>query len=367
MTSTPVECDYVQYATFSQSFTGIISFRNKFAITDQILRTHDRRRALRIIRAKRNLFRRLPSLLDPPPMNDDPDSGHSAQEANSVDDGPYPHLKAFLLAKGIARHKQTTELSGLLGLAKTSVFRKFKGESSFTLPELKTIADHFGTDVDTLRGLTPNASTRAKTGNEFEPARICIRGMPSKGQLRAGAVLDADDICDLVAVRQPGGWAVFSWGAPELLGQRLHSVDSLQVSSAPRQRVAILEDDVNAAALVGMALEGEGMVVQTYQEPGALIAALAQRRYQAYVVDWLLGGSTAEAAICEIRRRQPTAPIVITTGAMHTGAETEGALIPFAERFGAGIFEKPFRQAVLASYLRRGIAASLDAAADSAR
>ena len=287
-------------------------------------------------------------------MNDEPD-GH---DSGVLDEGPYPHLKSFLLGKGVARHKQTAEIAGLLGLAKTSVFRKFKGESSFTLPELKTIADHFGTDVDTLRGHPPGpgASRLASSHAEMQSARLHLPGLPPQGQLIAGPPLDDGDVCDLVAVQRGSTWEVFPWGATELRGLPLNSVELLQLRAAPRHRVAVLEDDANAAALVGMALEGEGMTVHTYQEPASLITALAQRPYQAYVVDWLLGGSTAEAAIRAIRERQPTAPIVITTGAMHTGAETEGALIPFAELHGAGIFEKPFRQAVLASYLRRGIA-----------
>jgi CheY-like chemotaxis protein len=287
-------------------------------------------------------------------MNDETDAGH---DASPQDEGPYPHLKAFLLGKGIARHKQTAEIAGLLGLAKTSIFRKFKGESSFTLPELKAIADHFGTDVDTLRGQAPAVgNARSASLGEMQAARLRIPGLPSQGELIAGPLLDGDDVCDLVAVKRETIWEVFAWGAPELKGLPLHSIERLQLRSTPRHRVAVLEDDANAAALVGMALEGEGMTVHTYQEPGDLITALGQRQYHAYVIDWLLGGSTAESAIREIRTRQPAAPIVITTGAMHTGAETEGALIPFAERHGAGIFEKPFRQAVLASYLRRGIA-----------
>ncbi len=158
-------------------------------------------------------------------------------------------------------------------------------------------------------------------------------------------------------VRTDEGWQVHPRGAAALLGQDGHAVASLRVSALPRHRIALLEDDSTAAAVVALALQTQGMVVHTYQEPDALIAALAQRRYQAYVVDWLLGGSTAAAAIREIRQRQPEAPIAITTGALNTGAETEGALIPLAEHWAAGIFEKPFRQAVLASYLRRGIAA----------
>jgi CheY-like chemotaxis protein len=293
------------------------------------------------------------------PMNQDADAGGPQHDGTGLEEGPYAALKSFLLGKGVARHKQTAEIAGLLGLAKTSVFRKFKGESSFTLPELKAIADHFGTDVETLRGL--GGSTQAGLGgSRLETAAVVrIPGMPAHAQLVAGASLEGDEACDLVALQHEGRWQVFAWGAAELQGrQGLHSIESLRFSSSPRLRVAVLEDDLNAASLLGIALEGEGMTVHTFQEPGALVTAVSQRQYQAYVVDWLLGGGTAEDAILKIRQRQPHAPIVITTGAMHTGAETEGSLIPFADRLGVGIFEKPFRNAVLASYLRRGIAAA---------
>ena len=283
-------------------------------------------------------------------MNDDPDF--------PSEEGPYPALKAFLLSRGVPRHKQTAEVAGLLGLAKTSVFRKFKGESSFSLPELKVIADHFATDVDTLRGLATGHADRVTTGASPEPARLHLPGLPAHGQLQPGAVLAEDDVCDLVAVRLGEQWHVFAGDAPETRGPVRHGIASLRITSVPRPRVALLEDDDNAAAVVAMALDGEGMVVQTHKTPADLAASLARRPFQAYVIDWLLVGGTAEAAIRQIRARQPTVPIAITTGALHTGAETEGSLIPFAEQFSVGIFEKPFRQAVLASYLRRGMTES---------
>lgn len=272
-----------------------------------------------------------------------------------TDDGPYAALKAFLLARGIPRHKQTAEVAGLLGLAKTSVFRKFKGDSSFSLPELKVISDHFGVDVETLRGQGGSAD-RPPGGAASEIAVLHLPGLPGVGQLQAGPLLADDDVCDLVAVRVDDHWEVFPGDAAAVRGLERHGVASLRISSLPRQRIALLEDDDNAAAIVAMALEGEGMVVQTFGTSADLLAAVARRPFQAYVVDWLLAGGTAEAAIRQIRSRQPAAPIAITTGALHTGAETEGALIPLAESFSAGIFEKPFRQAVLASYLRRGVA-----------
>jgi CheY-like chemotaxis protein len=283
-------------------------------------------------------------------MNDDHDPH------GPLDDGPYPALKAFLLGRGIPRHKQTAEVAGLLGLAKTSVFRKFKGESSFSQPELKVIADHFATDVDTLIGVSGSLAERSGSAGAPEPARLHVPGLPASGQLQVGPLLAPDDLCDLVAVRQADGWAVYPGDADATRGVPRHSIASLRISSAPRQRVALLEDDSNAAAVVAMALEGEGMVVHTYHAAADLVGSLDRRPCQAYVIDWLLGGGTAERAIRQIRARQPNVPIAITTGALHTGAETEGSLIPFAEAFSVGIFEKPFRQAVLASYLRRGMA-----------
>jgi CheY-like chemotaxis protein len=275
----------------------------------------------------------------------------------AADDGPYPHLKNFLLSKGIARHKQTGELAGLLGLAKTSIFRKFKGDSSFTLPELKTIAEHFATDVETLRGVPSNESQ--KSASSHEAARVNIQGLPALAEIEVGAALQSDDVCDLVAIKRSNVWDVFLWGSPELLGHALHSIKSLKLSAMPRPRIAVLEDDPGVADLTRNYLESEGMVVHIYEESNTLIKAMGHRPYQGYVVDWILGGDTAQAAIEAIRALQARAPIAITTGAMNTGKETEGELIPFAERLGAGIFEKPFRHAVLASYIRRGI--SIDA------
>lgn len=290
-------------------------------------------------------------------MHDEHDPSLPASDGAALEDGPYGALKVFLLARGIARHKQTAEVAGLLGLAKTSVFRKFKGESSFSLSELKVLADHFGTDVETLRGQVRGPSDRS-LGNGGEPARLCLPGLPAQGFLVPGPELAADDVCDLVAVRNGSVWEVHPSGSAAVAGHPRHSVAQLRISSLPRPRIALLEDDDTAAAVVALALEAEGMVVQSHRTCADLTQAVNQRPAQAYVIDWLIGGGTAEAAIRHIRGRQPKAPIAITTGALHTGAETEGSLIPFAEQFGVGIFEKPFRQAVLASYLRRGLASA---------
>jgi CheY-like chemotaxis protein len=285
-------------------------------------------------------------------------SEHFPPDFPSTDDGPYAALKAFLLSKGLARHKQTGEIADLLALAKTSVFRKFKGDSSFSSLELKIIADHYGTTVGILRGLSDFEQDQPVTELLPELAQIHIAGIPPTGELIIGPALQNDDICDLIAIKFNDGWHVFTRGSPELQDQIPFGVASLKLSAMPRPRIAILEDDPDAAALLQIWFENAGMVAHTFETSDLLITALGQRRnssYAGYVVDWILGGSNAQTAIEAIRSKQPQAPIAITTGAMNTGIETEGQLIPFAEHVGAGIFEKPFRPAVLASYLRRNI------------
>jgi CheY-like chemotaxis protein len=274
---------------------------------------------------------------------------------DTPDDEPYAPLKAFLLRAGVPKHKHTSELTDLLGLAKTSVFRKLKGDSSFTLAELKVIAEHYNTDVGTLRGLPPEAAHTTASAPLLESAQLHIAGLPSKGEILVGAELAPEDICQLVAIKRHSLWEVFDHRAPELQGQIKYSIESLRIRSLPHQRIAVLEDDRNMADSVRGALEQENMVVHTYEDASVFMQAIRQRPYQGYVIDWILGGSTAQQAIETIRAQQIHAPIAITTGAMQTGAETEGQLVPFAEQVDAGIFEKPFRHKVLASYLRRGI------------
>ncbi len=98
-------------------------------------------------------------------------------------------------------------------------------------------------------------------------------------------MLADDDVCDLVAVRigeqvaraRGHGARGARPGAPQ------HRLAAPRERAAPR--VALLEDDDNAAAVVAMALEGEGMVVQTHKTSADLSASLARRPFQAYVID----------------------------------------------------------------------------------
>ena len=59
-------------------------------------------------------------------------------------------LHEFLLARGIPRHKHSAELSIVLGVDRSTVFRKFKGGSAWSMADLKTVAGHYAISVEAL-------------------------------------------------------------------------------------------------------------------------------------------------------------------------------------------------------------------------
>ena len=74
--------------------------------------------------------------------------------------------------------------------------------------------------------------------------------------------------------------------------------------SHPHLQVALLEDDTRAAEALVEAFRPLGIVATPFADSASLRAAIAHRRFDAYVLDWLLGDGTAAAH----RRGDPPAP-----------------------------------------------------------
>jgi hypothetical protein len=278
-------------------------------------------------------------------------------DLDEEDDRVSQQVRGLLTRRGVAIHKQGSELSTFLGVARSTIHRKFKN-GGWSAAELRAIAERWRGNVEELLGGGVESAGPAAQGAELS-ARIRIPGMPGTALLVVGPELDDADACDLVAVNPVGQWEVYQ-GGTEPPGSSRYSVRKLTFSALPRLKIALLEDDRLAAdALADELVDLGGVVVHKFHRPEELISALKQRRYEAYVIDWLLGGGvTAESAILAVRELQKTAPIVVTTGAMALQADAEQQLIPFCERHRVGIIEKKFRAAVLLAHLRRDLAAN---------
>ena len=279
---------------------------------------------------------------------------HQETDLDEEDDRVSQRIRDLLSKRGVPIHKQGSELSSFLGVARSTIHRKFKN-GGWSAAELRAVAERWRGDLEELLGGsdTEAGATAVLAG---VTAEVMIPGMPSPAQLVPGPELEADDACDLVAVNPAGQWGVYTGGS-EPHGTARYSVLKLVFTATPRLKIALLEDDKLAAdALAEELVELGGVVVQKFHRAEDLISALKTRRFDAYVVDWLLGGgATAEPAILAIRERQKNAPVVVTTGAMALQADAEQQLIPFCERHRAGIIEKKFRAAVLLAHLRRDL------------
>lgn len=280
---------------------------------------------------------------------------HPDFDLDEEDERVSQRVRALLTRRGVAIHKQGSELSSFLGVARSTIHRKFKN-GGWSAAELRAIAERWRGQVDDLLGA--ESTDAVSPGGELA-ARVMVAGMPSSATLVVGPEMELGDVCDLVAVRPAGQWEVYAGGSEPSDTARF-GVRKLSFTALPRLRIALLEDDKLAAdALADELMELGGVVVHKFHRPEELLSALRQRRYEAYVIDWLLGGGlTAEATILAVREQQKAVPIIVTTGAMALQADAEQQLIPFCERYRVGIIEKKFRAAVLLAHLRRDLATS---------
>ncbi len=278
-----------------------------------------------------------------------------AEFSEDEDDQVSQRVRELLSKRGVAIHKQGSELSTFLGVARSTIHRKFKN-GGWSAAELRAIAEQWRGRVEDLLG---DSDATAPPSDEAIKAQVMISGMPTSATLLLGPPLGLGDSCDLVALNLSGQWTVYT-GGTEPLNIPRHSIRKLSFSAMPRLKIALLEDDKLAAdALAEDLMALGGVDVQKFYRPEELLSALQLKQYDAYVIDWLLGGgATAETCIRQVRDQQKMAPIVVTTGAMALQANAEQILIPFCEHHRVGIIEKKFRAAVLLAHLRRDLKTS---------
>ena len=281
------------------------------------------------------------------------------------------YLRRFLAAKGVPRHKQVLMLSELFGTSRQTIFRKFRGEKEWTLSDLETIATRFGVTVEAL-----TAPSGAFAG---EPAVLRIPKCPPRGKVVIGELLEPGDISDLVAVKDAaGGWEVYPRSmAPR--GVDRWAVKALMLHSPPYIRVALLEDDANAAEALCEAFVDHGIQATSFSSIDTFLAALAGGRFQAFVLDWSIGrgeSQTAEPALAEIRAFEDRsrsalraglttplpAPVFITTGTLEgtNASAVERALFPASIRYKAQISVKTARASLLAFNIKQALGAPSD-------
>jgi DNA-binding response OmpR family regulator len=101
-----------------------------------------------------------------------------------------------------------------------------------------------------------------------------------------------------------------------------------------------------------------GIVAMPYADSASLRAAIAHRRFDAYVLDWLLGDGTAATIVEEIRLHRAHVPILVVTGALAADCEMENSLLELSAQWNFSTLDKPVRPMNLANALKQLVAAA---------
>ena len=265
-------------------------------------------------------------------------------------------VRKFLVANGVREHNHASEIARIINVDRSQSYRRLKGDVAWSHTDLRAIALHFGAADDHLLPHDDLVRTAIQAGDAV-PALIRIAHLPPTGLLVPGVELLPGEISDLVAIKGPAGWEIHLNGdEPE--GTRRHAIEALTVRSHPHLQVALLEDDQRAADALVDAFRPLGIVATPYADSAALRAAIAHRRFDAYVLDWLLAEGTAAGIVEEIRRGRPHIPIVVVTGALVADTEMEKTLLELSARWNFSTLDKPVRPMNLANALKQLVTVS---------
>jgi len=265
-------------------------------------------------------------------------------------------VRRFLLSHGVKEHNHASEIARIINVDRSQSYRRLKGDVAWSHTDLRAIAHHFGAVDDHLLPHDDLARV-AHQGADAVPAVIRVAHLPPTGLLVPGPELAPGESSDLVAIRVGTGWEIHVNG-DEPFGARRHAIEALTVRSHPHLQVALLEDDARAAEALVEAFRPLGIVAASYADSAALRAAIAQRRFDAFVLDWLLADGTAAGIVEEIRQHRPRIPVVVVTGALMADSEMEKSLLALSAQWNFSTLDKPVRPMNLANALKQLVAAA---------
>lgn len=263
-------------------------------------------------------------------------------------------VKALLHRHGLSADKHSVKVSELLAISYSQAHRKTCGVSAWSLEELKRVAEHFGESLVDLLWFTERG--------EALPATLVVGGQSFSCLVKLGQPVPANQASGLVAVESEGRWSLRT--ASDMGTQRVRPVQRLvmQPPGAHAPSVAVLDDDAESADNLCAHLAASGYQTTSFYTVAALRTAMAQRRHDGYVLDWIVGDETVRDLIGQIRADCPRTPILVLTGQVDSGRVDESAVATALATYGLLYFEKPVRLAIISAALAQGLAKALQKA-----
>ena len=252
-------------------------------------------------------------------------------------------IAALLTRHGIPKYRFAVTVSEILGLSYSAGNRRLTTSASWSLEELRRIAEHFGETLQelvTLNSADALLDASIVINNHIVPCRIRLGN--AVGQVPPGT---------LIAAEIDGSWRVMPADARSIIPA--HVVARLLIEpTASRRRVAILDDHADTAQTIVHYMETSGLDAVAFNDPQALFD---QTDFDAYVLDWIIERDarrqTALELVENIRARNALCPIIILTGQIRTGNADEENIAAALAQHNLKFFTKPASMPILLAAL----------------
>jgi ActR/RegA family two-component response regulator len=260
-------------------------------------------------------------------------------------------VRALMERHGLPKYRQSAWLADATGLSYSQAHRRLSGAAPWTLEELARVGALFGETIAQVVAI----------GQGQAPAPV--RGTVTVGntnlhcQLWLGEAVQHPRPGSIVAIKTSAGWAAVS--ASESLEGVAYLVERLEAKPAEvaRKLIAVLDDDRDLTDTICEHLNESGYDARPFYDSAALMASAKLRRYDAYVIDWIVGEDSVLGLVAALRAQDARCPIVVLTAQVLSGLVNEVDIAEAVKTFNLGFSEKPVRMSILSAMLSRAFAA----------
>ena len=278
-----------------------------------------------------------------------------ANEATSPDSiAVAERVRELMSRHGIGKRQQTTELCRILDLSFSQGHRKLRGNSPWTLSQIKKVAEVFGEPAAQLFGA--QSLDPGMVGAIAQESVFSVGGIELACTAWVGAPLEPGSRPEFVAYSKMGQWRVTRHDGA--LYQSAFEVHKIEIyprrSEADTPLIAVVDDDQASADNLRDYLERSGFTSVAIYGLGAFVEQLQTQVFDGVVIDWLFGNQTSAAAIRAVRASEnPEAPVFVLTGELLTGKASESEISEIIRNYNVACYEKPARMAILVADLSK--------------
>jgi CheY-like chemotaxis protein len=263
-------------------------------------------------------------------------------------------VRELMSRHGIGKRQQTTELCRILDLSFSQGHRKLRGNSPWTLSQIKKVAEVFGEPAAQLFGA--QSLDPGMVGAIAQEAVFCIGASELACTAWVGAALEPGSRPEFVAYSKLGQWRVARHDGT--LYQSAYEVHKIEIyprrAETDKPTIAVVDDDQASADNLRDYLERSGFAAVAIYGLAAFAEQLQTQVFDGVVIDWLFGAQTSAAAIRAVRASEnPDAPVFVLTGELLTGKASESEISQVIRDYDVACYEKPARMAILVADLSK--------------